>query len=81
MDGFGFYEYIRDTTKTVAVRSITQDFIALVYQKKNKALQFNNFVLGLAILHGFRNLAKARRLFNAQLAQALYLIISAKTFY
>ncbi|MBP1693301.1 MAG: hypothetical protein H6Q37_1184, partial [Chloroflexi bacterium] len=31
----------------------------------------------LALQHGFHNLAKARRLFNAQPAQALNLILSA----
>lgn len=40
---------------------------------------FNNLVIGLALQHGFHNLAKARRLFNAQPAQALNLILSAKT--
>lgn len=39
---------------------------------------FNNLVIGLALQHGFRNLAKARRLFNAQPVQALNLILSAK---
>jgi len=38
---------------------------------------FNNLVIGLALQHGFHNLAKARRLFNAQPAQALNLILSA----
>jgi predicted transposase YbfD/YdcC len=40
---------------------------------------FNNLVIGLALQHGFHNLAKARRLFNAQPAQALNLILSAHT--
>lgn len=40
---------------------------------------FNNLVIGLALQHGFHNLAKARRLFNAQPAQALTLILSAGT--
>jgi predicted transposase YbfD/YdcC len=40
---------------------------------------FNNLVIGLALQHGFRNLAKARRLFNAQPTQALNLILSAGT--
>jgi predicted transposase YbfD/YdcC len=38
---------------------------------------FNNLVIGLALRHGFHNLAKARRLFNAQPTQALNLILSA----
>lgn len=40
---------------------------------------FNNLVIGLALQFGFHNLAKARRLFNAQPAQALSLILSTKT--
>lgn len=40
---------------------------------------FNNLVIGLTLQHGFCNLAKARRLFNAQPAQALKLILSAAT--
>ena len=35
---------------------------------------FNNLVIGLALQHGFHNLAKARRLFNAQPSQALNLM-------
>jgi hypothetical protein len=38
---------------------------------------FNNLVIGLARRYGFHNLAEARRLFNAQPAQALSLILSA----
>jgi predicted transposase YbfD/YdcC len=41
----------------------------------------NNIVIGLALQHGFRNLAKARRLFNAQPVQALNLILSNETFF
>jgi len=37
---------------------------------------FNNLVIGLAIQHGFHNLARARRFFNALPAQALNLILS-----
>ena len=40
---------------------------------------FNNLVIGLTLQHGFHNLAKARRLFDAQPAQALSLILSAET--
>jgi hypothetical protein len=40
---------------------------------------FNNLVIGLALQHGFRNLAKARRLFNALPAQALNIILSPET--
>lgn len=40
---------------------------------------FNNLVIGLTLQHGFHNLAKARRLFDAQPAQALSLILSAQT--
>jgi predicted transposase YbfD/YdcC len=40
---------------------------------------FNNLVIGLAFQHGFHNLAKARRLFNAQPARALSLILSAES--
>lgn len=48
------------------------------YAGHNMAI-FNNLVIGLALQHGFRNLAKARRLFDAQPAQALSLILSAQT--
>jgi predicted transposase YbfD/YdcC len=37
----------------------------------------NNLIIGLCSFNGFSNLAKARRLFSAQPAQALNLIISA----
>jgi predicted transposase YbfD/YdcC len=40
---------------------------------------FNNLVIGLALQHGFHNLAKARRLFNALPALALNLILSPET--
>lgn len=40
---------------------------------------FNNLVIGLALQHGFRNLARARRLFNAQPNQALNLIFLAES--
>lgn len=40
---------------------------------------FNNLVIGLALQHGFHNLAKARRLFNALPDQALNLILSSGT--
>lgn len=36
----------------------------------------NNLVIGLCLQHGFHNLAKARRLFNAQPSKALDLILS-----
>lgn len=39
----------------------------------------NNLVIGLSRRHGFHNLAKARRLFNALPAQALDLILTAET--
>jgi hypothetical protein len=40
-------------------------------------VNFNSLVIGLVLLHVFCNLATARRLVNAQPAQALNLIISA----
>lgn len=39
----------------------------------------NNLVVSLCLCNGFRNLAKARRLFNARPKEALNLILSAKT--
>lgn len=39
----------------------------------------NNLVLGLCLYHGYHNLAKARRLFNAKPEEALKLIISVKS--
>lgn len=39
----------------------------------------NNLVVSLCLRNGFRNLAKARRLFNAKPKEALNLILSAKT--
>lgn len=39
----------------------------------------NNLVVGLCLQHGFQNLAKARRLFNAKPQEALKLITAAKT--
>jgi predicted transposase YbfD/YdcC len=38
----------------------------------------NNLVIGLCLQHGFHNLAKARRLFNAQPSKALDLILTAE---
>jgi len=37
----------------------------------------NNLVIGLCIQHGFENLAKARRLFNAKLERAMKFVFSA----
>ena len=39
----------------------------------------NNLVIGICLQNGFHNLAKARRLFDAQPAQALELILSSET--
>lgn len=39
----------------------------------------NNLVIGLCLQHGFQNLAKARRMFNAKPSMALDLILTAQT--
>jgi predicted transposase YbfD/YdcC len=39
---------------------------------------FNNLVVGICLLHGFHNLAKARRLFDAKPAKALGLILATE---
>jgi hypothetical protein len=63
--------YRRDVT-------LQEDATRLTVRKSGHNMAIlNNLVIGLCLHHGFDNLAKARRLFNAKIELAVQFIFSA----